>query len=74
MFMLFVSYCFLYVNRYPLVFAPSWIGENPGTLVLKNSKTGESSTYELMGIAEEPLAEEQTLIECQARTLVSRKS
>jgi hypothetical protein len=57
---------------YPLLFAPAWVGEQTGTLVLQNTKTGEKATYDLVGTAEEPLADDHAVIECQARTQVQR--
>ena len=52
---------------YPLEFAPQWICEKEGTLVLTNTTTGDKYEYTLTGTGEEPLAESHTVLECQAR-------
>jgi len=54
--------------QYPLDFAPSWIGEYNGKLVLKNATTNESMIYTLHGVAKDPLAEDHIVVHVQART------
>lgn len=55
---------------YILEFAPSWIGEFSGKLVLHNATTNEDMIYILSGVGLEPLAEDHILIECKAREKV----
>ncbi|KAJ9446795.1 hypothetical protein DIPPA_05915 [Diplonema papillatum] len=52
---------------YTLTFAPSWICDAKGSLVLKNQETLEKYTYNLTGRADEPLAENTLNVQCMAR-------
>jgi hypothetical protein len=52
---------------YPLIFRPTWMGNFLGNLVLSNYPLGEW-VYNLKGVAEEPLAEDNIVVECQAKT------
>ena len=53
--------------------SPSWICEITAKLVLNNSSTGEKYEYELQGVGEEPLAEDNVVIKCQARDKVAQE-
>lgn len=57
---------------YPLTFAPAWICHVEGKLVLLNTNTSEKYSYDLVGVGEEPLAEDHIIIECKARTTVEK--
>ena len=52
---------------YPLEFAPQWLCEREGELVLTNTTTGDKYQYTLKGVGEEPLAESHQVLECRAR-------
>lgn len=54
-------------ENYPLSFKPSWICKEEGTLSMKNAKMGNSFTFNLIGVGEEPLAESNITIRCKAR-------
>lgn len=56
---------------YPLVFKPDWVCDVKAQLVLHNAGTNEAYEYDLHGISEEPLAEEQVIIKCEARQKAS---
>ena len=58
---------------YSLTFSPQWAGEVTARLELTNGKTSEKSGYNLIGIGQEPLAEDSVRIECQARTTVEKR-
>ena len=55
---------------YPLCFTPAWITDESAQLVLLNSVSNEKFEYDLEGHGEEPLAESQINIKCQAREVV----
>ena len=55
---------------YPLSFAPNWVCDVAGTLVLLNTRTDEKYHYDLHGIGDEPLAESHVLIQAPARSTV----
>lgn len=57
-------------STYPLVFKPHFQGNFSGTLTLTNYPTCEF-IYNLRGIAEKPLAEDNIVVECQAKTKTS---
>mmetsp|Transcript_4456 Transcript_4456/g.14438 ORF Transcript_4456/g.14438 Transcript_4456/m.14438 type:complete len:1214 (+) Transcript_4456:374-4015(+) len=59
--------------NYSLVFRPPWIGTYNGELKMDINATGESSVYTLVGTGVEPLAEKHLLIQCNARTPVTKK-
>jgi len=59
-------------QQYPLTFKPAWFGDYNGSLQLTIAQTNETNTYELKGIAEEPLAEGHLVLESQARKSVAR--
>ena len=54
-------------GHYPLDFAPDWIGDKEGELVLSNLNTGDKYNFQLKGIGEEPLAEGNISVSCEAR-------
>ena len=54
-------------TNYPLVFKPQWIGQYNGTLTLSNYPMGEW-VYKLKGVAEEPLPDDNIVVECRAKT------
>ena len=56
-----------HTELFQLKFAPNWVSETTGTLVLKNESTKEEYEYELRGIGEEPLAEDHIVLNCKAR-------
>lgn len=58
---------------YKLTFKPDWICDVKAQLTLHNAGTNETYEYELHGVAEEPLAEEHVVIECQAREKKTHK-
>jgi hypothetical protein len=60
-------------KNYVLSFSPSWICELTAKLVLNNSATGEKYDYELQGVGEEPLAEDNVVIKCQARDKIAQE-
>lgn len=53
--------------HYTLHFKPTWVGEFEGELQLHIVTTGESSTYKLKGIADDPVAEGHVKISMAAR-------
>ncbi|CAG9460495.1 unnamed protein product [Pedinophyceae sp. YPF-701] len=53
---------------YPIAFRAFAQGKFSGRLELQITQTGETNTYDLSGVALAPVAEENILIECQART------
>lgn len=61
------------VSCYPLTFKPDWICDVKGQLLLQNTGTQETYEYDIQGIAEEPLAEEHVIIECEAREKASHR-
>ncbi|KAK9828703.1 hypothetical protein WJX72_001600 [[Myrmecia] bisecta] len=58
---------------YPLTFKPPWVGSYAGTLEITVPSTGEKNLYSLVGLAEEPVAEGHLVVECQARTPLTKK-
>ena len=52
---------------YKLAFKAPWTGEYTGTLELSIASTGESISYKLKGVAEDPVAEDHKVIPCKAR-------
>mmetsp|Transcript_18627 Transcript_18627/g.36432 ORF Transcript_18627/g.36432 Transcript_18627/m.36432 type:complete len:3020 (+) Transcript_18627:106-9165(+) len=58
--------------EYPISFDPDWVCEVSGKLELTNTKTTEKYTYSLLGVGTEPLAEENVVINCQARQIVEQ--
>jgi hypothetical protein len=54
-------------TNYPLVFRPQWKGNYSGTLTLSNYPMGEY-VFNLRGVGEEPLAEDNITVECVAKT------
>ena len=54
-------------KSYVLSFAPAWVCDIKGSLILKNSETLEKYTYNLTGHVEEPLAESTLTVDCVAR-------
>eukprot|EP00798_Chlamydomonas_sp_ICE-L_P015727 gene15727-21848_t len=57
---------------YSLTFKPTTPGDQKGTLELCIPATGEKNIYALVGRVTEPLAEGNIVIQCKARTSVSR--
>ncbi|GBG28496.1 Cilia- and flagella-associated protein 65 [Hondaea fermentalgiana] len=55
---------------FTLEFAPTWVGEFSGKLILHNATTNEDMIYVLSGVGQEPLAEDHIVIECKAREKV----
>jgi len=58
------------VSNFPITFAPSWVCDVQGQLILANTRAGEQQdkqTFELRGVASEPLAEKHVVIESTAR-------
>lgn len=55
------------LNNIKLVFYPDWIGESDAKLVLLNKDTNEHFEYDIKGVGEEPLAEEEIIVECKVR-------
>jgi len=60
-------------SYYPLAFRPEWITDAKATLVLHNAGTNETYEYDLLGVAEEPLAEDHVVIQCEAREKTTYK-
>eukprot|EP00775_Hariotina_reticulata_P012144 gene12144-12282_t len=58
---------------YALTFTPPGSGNYTGSLELFIAATGERNVYSLIGKGGEPLAEGHLVIECQARSQVSRR-
>lgn len=58
-------------EAYAIEFAPEWLCESSGELVLSNETTGDTFTYALNGVGEEPLAEGTVVIDVVARSKVS---
>jgi hypothetical protein len=58
---------------YPLSFAPSWVCQASGTLVLSNAKTDEKHTFALSGTGTEPLAEAHLALSMAARSTRTHK-
>lgn len=54
-------------ENFQLTFRPQWVCSITGLLTLKNESTKEEYEYELMGIGEEPLAEDHIVLNCKAR-------
>ncbi|CEM06420.1 unnamed protein product [Vitrella brassicaformis CCMP3155] len=52
---------------YPLTFNPDWVCEVHGHLDIYNTSTNETYEYDLIGTADEPLAEDHVVVQCQAR-------
>jgi hypothetical protein len=52
---------------YPLLFSPSWLCNARATLSIENQNTGDTMEFDLIGVGEDPLAEDHISIECQAR-------
>ena len=57
---------------YSLVFSPTWLCEVRATLHIENQNTGDTMEFDLIGIGEDPLAEDHVAIECQARQRMTR--
>jgi hypothetical protein len=57
---------------YSLVFSPAWLCEVRATLHIENQNTGDTMEFDLIGIGEDPLAEDHVAIECQARQRMTR--
>lgn len=55
-------------EKYVLEFAPEWICQSAGELVLLNLTTGDRFAYALSGTGEEPLAEGTVVIDVVARS------
>jgi hypothetical protein len=55
---------------YPLAFKPLWKGVYNGTLTLSNFPNGEY-IFNLRGIAEDPLAEDNIVVNCQVSSYPS---
>jgi hypothetical protein len=51
-------------DSFQLTFAPPWICQVTGQLMLKNEATKEEYEYELKGVGEEPLAEDHIVLNC----------
>lgn len=56
--------------HYTVTFKPNWICKVNASLELSNIRNSDSYTYQLVGVGEEPLAEDIIQIECQARATV----
>eukprot|EP00826_Nyctotherus_ovalis_P038520 TRINITY_DN3612_c0_g1_i6.p1 TRINITY_DN3612_c0_g1~~TRINITY_DN3612_c0_g1_i6.p1 ORF type:complete len:1173 (+),score=401.21 TRINITY_DN3612_c0_g1_i6:253-3771(+) len=55
------------VTNIPLKFAPEWICECKGKLVINIISTLQTFSYDLIGKGEEPLAEEKIVLNCEAK-------
>lgn len=58
-------------SLYALTFRPEWVCDVKGQLVLYNTGTNETYEYELLGISEDPLAEEHVVLRCEAREKIA---
>lgn len=58
--------------NYPLTFRPSWMTEETALFVLSNLSNDDKYEYDLKGIGEEPIAEDQIKIECCARNIIKK--
>lgn len=54
-------------GHYPLEFIPEWVCERSGELTLTNLNTSDKYNFALGGVAEEPLAEGNLIVDCAAR-------
>jgi len=55
------------ITNIPLKFAPEWICECKGKLVINIISTLQIFSYDLIGKGEEPLAEEKIVLNCEAK-------
>ena len=60
-------------GNFPITFSPYWICQAETKIQLSNPITNDVFEYELIGIGEEPVAEDNLIIECQARKTVKRE-
>ncbi|CAD8117028.1 unnamed protein product [Paramecium sonneborni] len=58
---------------FPITFNPQWISQCEARLVLSNPQTNDVFEYDLIGIGEEPVAEEHIILNCQARKQMKRE-
>ena len=52
---------------YTLTFSPAWVANVAGELTLRNVTVGDSYVYQLTGVGEDPVAEDNCVLECVAR-------
>eukprot|EP00941_MAST-03F_sp_MAST-3F-sp1_P000816 g816.t1 len=60
------------VANYDLTFSPTWVCKEDANLTLFNQPTGDTFSFRLNGIGEEPLAEDHVTIDCKARDTLTR--
>lgn len=58
--------------EYPLKFKPTTVGVTEAKLLLRNSQTGFTFEYDLTGYGDEPLAEDNIVLRCNARESMER--
>ncbi|KAJ3327773.1 Cilia- and flagella-associated protein 47 [Blyttiomyces sp. JEL0837] len=58
-------------TMYPITFQPNRTCEVQGQLLLSNLQTGQKFVYNLHGIGQEPLPEDNRAIECNARDIIN---
>ncbi|CAD8106047.1 unnamed protein product [Paramecium primaurelia] len=59
-------------GQFPITFHPQWIAQSEAKLILSNPITNDMFEYDLIGIGEEPVAEEHIILNCTPRKLLKR--